>query len=120
MAGTERMPSETTKKVDGAVSPEDAKRALRRRILKAGAVGAPLVITLRSNSGWAASLTCLQNFQVPENIDTKNPTHSQGTLVPFNNTSPEHRKYFNSLSKDSRMSGMPGYSCVASIMMSKT
>ena len=120
MAGTGHLPPETNKKADDAASREDAKRALRRRILKAGAVGAPLVITLRSNSGWAASLTCLQNLQVPENIDTKTPEHSQGNLVPYNRTSPDHRKYFESLSKDSRMSGMPGYSCVASIMMSKT
>ena len=120
MAGNGALPPETIENADGAVSPEDAKRALRRRILKAGAIGAPLVITLRSNSGWAASLTCLQHLQVPENINTKNLSHSSGRLVPYNSQSKDHRKYFEALSRDSNMSGMPGYSCVASIMMSKS
>lgn len=119
MAGNGALPPETIENADGAVSPEDAKRALRRRILKAGAIGAPLVITLRSNSGWAASMTCLQNLKVPENINTQNLAHSSGSLVPYNSQSPDQRKYFNALANDTRMAGMPGYSCVASIMMSK-
>ena len=120
MAGKGTLPPEKTENVDSAASREDAKRALRRRILKAGVIGAPLVITLRSNSGWAASMTCLQNLKVPENINTQNLAHSDGSLVPYNSQSPDQRKYFNALSNDPRMSGMPGYSCVASIMMSKS
>ena len=119
MAGKTDLSPETTEEAGSTVSKEDAKRALRRRILKAGAIGAPLVITLRSNSGWAASVTCLQTLKVPENINNQNYAHSDGPLVPFNSSSPDHRRYMNALSHDSRMSGMPGYSCVASIMMTK-
>ena len=120
MAGSNELPPETTRNGGRPISPEEAKRALRRRILKAGAIGAPLVITLRSNSGWAASMTCLQNLKVPENINTQNLSSSSGGLVPYTGQSQDQRQYFNALANDPRMSGMPGYSCVASIMMSKT
>jgi len=118
MAGNGQLPPEATENVDGTVSPEEAKRALRRRLLKAGAIGAPLVVTLKSNTGWAASLTCMTNLQVPDNIDTKNFGKSDGGLVNYSGKM-DQRKYIQALSNDKRLSGMPGYSCVASIMMSK-
>lgn len=37
----------------------DADRALRRRILRMGAVGAPVVLTFRGTSAWAVSAGCL-------------------------------------------------------------
>lgn len=44
----------------------DAKRELRRNLLKTGAVGAPLVLTFKSSSAWAVSAGCLvQNGDLP-------------------------------------------------------
>ncbi|RMF08806.1 MAG: hypothetical protein D6763_09195 [Alphaproteobacteria bacterium] len=37
----------------------DRKRELRRSLLKAGAVGAPLALTFKSSSAWAVSAGCL-------------------------------------------------------------
>jgi hypothetical protein len=37
----------------------DVARESRRRLLKAGAVGAPLILTFRSTSAWAVSAGCL-------------------------------------------------------------
>jgi hypothetical protein len=115
MADSGRFPPESTQGVE--VSPEDAKRALRRRILKAGAIGAPLIVTLQGNSAWAASMTCIQHLKVPKNIDTKDIGHSDASqLVPYDQFNKDHQKYIHALQTDPTMNGMPGYSCVASIM----
>jgi len=49
----------------------DALRSSRRTLLKAGAVGAPLVLTFRSTSAWALSAGCLieiGNMPIPGQI----------------------------------------------------
>jgi hypothetical protein len=114
MKGSGQLPPESDK--GSGASAEDTKRALRRRILKAGLIGAPVVVTLQSNAAWAASMTCLQNLKVPQDIVTPYQ-NSHGSLVPYNSTNQNHVGYLHALENDKQhMSGMPGYSCVASIM----
>ena len=113
MNGNGQLPPQSDE--NAGASAEETKRALRRRILKAGLIGAPVVVTLQSNSAWAASMTCLQNFKVPEDITTPY-RNSEGPLVPYNSHDPKHVGYINALQHDQTMNGMPGYSCVASIM----
>jgi hypothetical protein len=52
---------------------------------------------------------------VPEDITTPY-RNSEGPLVPYNSHDPKHVGYINALQHDQTMNGMPGYSCVASIM----
>lgn len=117
MADSGRFPPESKQGNGVEVSPEDAKRALRRRILKAGAIGAPLIVTLQSNSAWAASMTCIQHLKVPKNINTKDIGASDASqLVPYNQFDQKHQAYIHALQNDPSLNGMPGYSCVASMM----
>lgn len=58
-----------TKATDSVKREQD--RATRRNLLKAGAVGAPLILTFRSTSAWAVSAGCLiqpGDQQVPGSI----------------------------------------------------
>jgi hypothetical protein len=117
MAESGRFPPEKNQGVAPEVGQEEAKRALRRRILKAGAIGAPLVVTLKSNASWAASMTCIQNLQVPKDINTADIGASDASqLVPYNQFNSTHQQYIHALQTDPTLSGMPGYSCVASLM----
>ena len=115
MAGSEQLGPESNREVEAKRDAEEAKRALRRRILKAGVIGAPLVVTLKSNASWAASATCVNNLQVPQNIP-QNVGDSSGSLVPYTGTT-DQRRYIYSLQHDQTLNGLPGYSCVASLML---
>lgn len=44
---------------NGAEKGHEQDRTTRRNLLKAGAVGAPLILTFRSTSAWALSAGCL-------------------------------------------------------------
>lgn len=115
MAGSGQLGPESNREVEAKRDAEEAKRALRRRILKAGVIGAPLVVTLKSNSSWAASATCLNTLQVPQNIPS-NVGDSNGSLVPYTGTQ-DQRRYIYALQNDQTLNGLPGYSCVASMML---
>ena len=54
--------------VDGQMSDRDRAR---RRLLKAGSIAAPMVLTLRSGTAWAASLTCYAKQPVPPHYHKK-------------------------------------------------
>jgi hypothetical protein len=117
MAGSGQLGPESNREIEAKRDAEEAKRALRRRILKAGVIGAPLVITLKSNASWAASAACINNLQVPQNIP-QNVSKSSGGLVPYTGTQ-DQRRYMYSLQHDQTLNGMPGYSCVASLMLTQ-
>ena len=56
------------------------------------------------------------SLKVPQDIVTPYQ-NSHGSLVPYNSTNQNHVGYLHALENDKQhMSGMPGYSCVASIM----
>lgn len=70
----------------------EAARESRRRLLKAGVVGAPLILTFRSTSAWAVSSGCLiQNGDKPipgriKKVDANgNPILKDGLNKPKDN-----------------------------------
>lgn len=68
---------------------EDERRESRRRLLKAGAVGAPLILTFRSTSAWAVSAGCLVE---PGTLDIPGPiirVDENGNPIPAQNPTPE-------------------------------
>lgn len=68
---------------------EDQRRESRRRLLKAGAVGAPLILTFRSTSAWAVSAGCLVEpgtLDIPGAIPL---VDENGNPVPAQNPTPE-------------------------------
>lgn len=101
----------------GKGTPEaDQKMLMRRRILKAGAIGAPIVVTMQSNAAWAASVLCTEGLKVPQNIpDSGDPAQATGPLIPFNQFDPRHDKYFQ-LVAQKQYEGLPGHSCAVSLI----
>lgn len=68
---------------------EDQRREARRRLLKTGAVGAPLILTFRSTSAWAVSAGCLVE---PGTLEIPGPivlVDENGNPVPAQNPTPE-------------------------------
>lgn len=68
---------------------DDQRCEARRRLLKAGAVGAPLILTFRSTSAWAVSAGCLVE---PGTLAIPGPiplVDENGNPVPAQNPIPD-------------------------------
>lgn len=68
---------------------EDRVRATRRNLLKAGAIGVPLVLTFRSTSAWAVSAGCRVEpgtLEIPGNIVR---VDQDGNPIPAQNPTPQ-------------------------------